>query len=239
MGIALEIKNIVKNYGTFRLDGINFNVEFGSIVGLIGANGAGKTTTLNIIQNITKKDSGEVLFFGKPSEDKLPQDVAVVADDIFYEKGWKVFEINKIAKKFYSHWNKVEFEKLIDKFGIDKGKYIGQLSKGMGIKLMIAVALSRNARLLILDEPTSGLDPIARDEICDFLLDFVSCKTKSVLFSTHITSDLEKIANGVVFLVNGQVRLNDKKDSIMKELLSDELKTLDDIIIHLHEKERV
>ncbi|MCL2574984.1 MAG: ABC transporter ATP-binding protein [Defluviitaleaceae bacterium] len=236
---SLEVKNLTKYYGSFKLSDVSFNIPLGGIVGLVGANGAGKTTTLNLIQNIIRKDNGEVLFFGKPSEDRIPQNVAVVADNIYYEKGWKVSELNKIVKRFYDNWNQAEFERLIEKFALDKSKAIGQLSKGMSIKLMIAVALSRNARLLILDEPTSGLDPIARDELCGILLDFVSDKTKSVLFSTHITSDLEKIADDVVFLVNGEIRLNDKKDNIIRKFSNDELKTLDDIIIHLHEKEGV
>ena len=236
---ALSIKNLMKRRGSFCLDDVSFDVPLGNIVGLVGKNGAGKTTTLNLVQNIILKDGGEVLFFGEASTTKLPHNVAVVADEIFYEKGWKISELNKIAQRFYANWNQSEFDKLLAKFELDKSKAISQLSKGMSIKLMVAVALSHGTRLLILDEPTSGLDPIARDELCNILLDFVSCGTKAVLFSTHITSDLEKVANRIAFLIEGKLRLDAKKDDIIAEFSNEKLQTLDDIIIHLHERERV
>ncbi|MCL2854041.1 MAG: ABC transporter ATP-binding protein [Defluviitaleaceae bacterium] len=231
----MEINELSKNYDSFHLDSISFNVPMGKIVGLIGANGAGKTTTLNLIQNNIRKDSGQVLFFGNPSEDRLPQSVAVVADTILYDETWSISQLSKIVQKFHKNWDNMEFERLLGKFRLAAGKKISQLSKGMGIKLMIAVAIAQNARLLILDEPTSGLDPMARDDICQILLDFVAEGDKSVLLSTHITHDLEKAADEVVFLVNGQVRLNDRKHSILEKHSNDRLKTLDDIILHLHE----
>ncbi|MCL2400623.1 MAG: ABC transporter ATP-binding protein [Defluviitaleaceae bacterium] len=202
---ALEVINLNKSYGLFGIKNVSFNVPLGAIMGFVGPNGAGKTTTIKSILNIIRYDSGEVNFFGKQKFDQAHEDIGVVSDSTLYEGEWRVKDVERAVRPFYRNWKQAQFDKMLYTFNIDKAKKVKELSRGMNVKLMIAVALSHDAKLIVLDEPTSGLDPVARDEICELLLDYVSDKKRSILFSTHITTDLEKIADYITFIKDGCV----------------------------------
>ena len=214
----IEIKGLCKSYPGFVLDNVSFTVPQGYIMGFIGPNGAGKTTTIKSILGMVAMDGGEVSLFGeKVSTDSphLKEDIGVVMDLPFYVDDWKVKDVESAILPFYSKWNHDTFESLVRKFGIDKNKKVKELSRGMKVKLMLATALSHDAKLLILDEPTSGLDPVARDELMELLLQFVSDESKSVLFSTHITSDLEKVADFITFIIGGKIEFSGERDDLL------------------------
>jgi len=217
MNNILEARGLRKSYGSFTLNDVSFDVPGGYIMGFIGPNGAGKTTTIKLILNIIRGDSGSVKLFG--CEDALGQndEIGVVMDALLYVDDWKVGDVESALSPFYKHWDKRIFAEYLAQFALEPKKKIKELSHGMKIKLQIAVALSHDAKLLILDEPTSGLDPVARDEICDLLRGFVSDENKSVLFSTHITSDLEKTADYITFILNGGVVFTGAKDALLEK----------------------
>ena len=218
MNNVIEVKNVCKSFPSFSLDNVSFNVPKGYIMGFIGPNGAGKTTTIKSILDMLSLDSGEVLLFGKNSVNapELKDDIGVVLDLPFYVDDWKVKDVESALSPFYSHWNSETFASLIRKFSIDSSKKVKDLSRGMKVKLMMAAALSHDARLLILDEPTSGLDPVARDELMEILLKFVSDENRSVLFSTHITSDLEKVADFITFIIGGKIEFSGERDELLE-----------------------
>ena len=219
MNNLIEVKSLCKNYAGFSLDNVTFSVPKGYIMGFIGPNGAGKTTTIKSILGMIANDGGEVTLFGeKVSTDspQLKEDVGVVMDLPFYVDDWKVKNVEAAISPFYSRWNHDTFESLIRKFDIDKNKKVKDLSRGMKVKLMLATALSHDAKLLILDEPTSGLDPVARDELMELLLKFVSDENNSVLFSTHITSDLEKVADFITFIIGGKIEFTGERDELLE-----------------------
>jgi len=211
---ALEVLGLEKTYANFALKNVSFSVPKGSIVGLVGPNGAGKTTIIKSILNMVRYNAGSISIFGTPNNTDRNQKLGIVSDDSFYDAEWRVEEINKIIRPFYREWNQSDFDNYLKRFNIGKNKKVSELSKGMNIKLMLAVALSHSAQLLILDEPTSGLDPVARDEICEILNDYVRHGERSVLFSTHIISDLEKIADEITFILNGAVVFSEDKDDL-------------------------
>ena len=208
----LEIKNLCKSYETFSLKDVSFSVPNGYIMGFIGKNGAGKTTTIKSILGIAKAESGEISV-------PLNEQIGVVMDTPFYCDDWTVNDVEKAISPFYpdGKWIKETFESSLKKFSLDRKKKIKELSRGMKVKLMLAVALSQNAKLLVLDEPTSGLDPVARDEICEILQEFVADGDRSILFSTHITADLEKIADYITFIQDGTIIFTGTKDGFLEK----------------------
>lgn len=217
---AIVIKDLCKKYEGFCLDNVSFEVPKGSIVGFIGQNGAGKTTTIKSILNIIGTDSGQIDIFGLDNvkeEKKIKEDMAVVFDEIPFHEEFTPDNLNKIMKSIYSNWDEEQYKMYLDRFEIPHKKKIGQLSKGMKMKLQIATALSHNAKLLLMDEATSGLDPVVRNEILDIFLDYIQDEDNSILMSSHITSDLEKIADYIVFIDRGRILLSGYKDDIVSE----------------------
>ena len=204
----IELKNVSKSYKGFTLKNISFNVPQGSIVGLIGENGAGKTTTIKSILNITNAE-GSVTIFGKDSEKaekEIKNDIGVVLDDSFLSDYLTAKHVNSIMKDVYKTWNEGKYINLLKQFDLPKDKLIKDFSSGMKMKLKIATAISHNPKLLILDEPTSGLDPVVRNEILDIFRKYIEeDETRSILLSTHITSDLEHISDYIVFIEKGKM----------------------------------
>ena len=216
--MILEVKNLNKKYKDFQLKNVNLSLPKGMIMGLIGENGAGKTTTIKAILNIINTDSGEIKIFGldnKKEEKKIKQDIGVVLDDSFLSEYLNPIDINKIMKNFYQNWDEKLYFKYIDEFKLPKNKISKDYSSGMKMKLKIAVALSHHPKLLILDEPTSGLDPVARNEILDIFQDFIQDEEHAILVSSHITSDLEHIADYITFINNGEMVLTKTKDELL------------------------
>jgi ABC-2 type transport system ATP-binding protein len=213
----LEVKGICKTYGNFSLKEVSFDVPKGFICGFIGPNGAGKTTTLKSILGIVKPDSGEIKIFGSNETIANNEKVGVVMDSPMYVDEWKISDVSTALSPFYRNWDENLFDKYLKQFELEKKKKVKDLSRGMKVKLQIAAALSHDAELLILDEPTSGLDPVARDEICDLLREFVSNEKNSVIFSTHITSDLEKTADYIVFILGGKIVFTGEKDRLLEK----------------------
>lgn len=216
---AIEIKKLKKKYdNNFELGEINLEIPSGYIIGLIGENGAGKTTLIKSILNIIKRDSGDIKIFNKDNkkyESFVKEDIGIVLDGMFFPEILTPNNINTIMKDTYKEWDKELFYKYLSDFKIPNSKKIKDFSKGMRKKLEIVTALSHKPKLLILDEPTSGLDPVVRDDILDIFLDFIKDEEHTILLSTHITSDLEHIADKIIFLDNGKVILNENKDELL------------------------
>ena len=214
----LEIQGLTKDYGDFVLDKVSLSLPRGVIMGLIGENGAGKSTTINCILNETQKNSGNILLFGKDhiaDEIEIKDKLGVVFDENHFPDIFTPEEIGKFMSGIYSGWDWPLYRQYLEKFELPKGKRIKDFSKGMKVKLAFAVALSHKAELLILDEATSGLDPIIRDDVLDMLIDFVQDETHSVLVSSHITSDLEKVADYITFLHKGKLIFSHEKDDLI------------------------
>lgn len=215
---GIKIKNLSKSYKDFHLNDISFNVPRGSIVGIIGENGSGKSTTLKTILDLTEKDSGEIEILGSTKLDKETKEhIGVVFEENSFPEELNAKELNTILKNIYKYWNEEKFYGLLYDLKLPITKKIKEYSRGMKMKLSILVSLSHDTKLLILDEATNGLDPIIRDEILDILLDFIQDEEHTVLMSSHITSDLEKIADYIVFIKNGKVFLNTSKDELIYE----------------------
>ena len=220
MNNVLEINNITKDYKKFKIDNISFNMPKGYIMGFIGANGAGKTTTIKLILNMIKRDSGEIKVFGLDNireEERIKEQIGVVFDECYYLEDWTLNDVEKAVSMFYKNWNSSIYEKYLKEFNLARDKKVKDLSRGMRMKLMIAVAFSHEAKLLILDEPTSGLDPVARDEFLDILRDYIEDEEKSVIFSSHITSDIEKIADYITYINNGKIIFTGEKDEFLEK----------------------
>lgn len=214
---ALEINNLTKNYKGFKLDNISLTLPSGCIMGVIGENGAGKSTTIRSVLGMVRPDNGDIKIMGRKLDADLKNDIGVVLDEVGLPNVVNVIEVNKIMKKFYKNWDEKQFFNYIESFSLPKNKNFGDFSKGMKMKLGIAVALSHNAKLLILDEPTSGLDPLVRDEIIDILNDFTRDDEHSILISSHIVSDLEKICDYIAFIHNGRLMLCEEKDVLLEK----------------------
>ena len=212
---ALEIKNLTKSYEKFTLKNISMNLPQGCIMGLIGENGAGKSTLIKSMLDLVHRDNGEVLFYGKALDSQVKEEIGVVFDTVHFYEMLTPEQINKINALTYQNWNANLYEEYLEKFNLPEKKALKDFSKGMKMKLSIAVALSHNAKLLILDEPTAGLDPIARDELLDIFLDFVQNEEHSILLSSHITTDLEKIADYITFLHEGKLIFTKSKDELL------------------------
>ena len=206
MNNALSISGLTKTYKDFVLDGVSFSVPSGSIVGLIGENGAGKSTTINAVLGLIQKEAGNITVLGKEQLDnKTKEQVGVVFDGSNYPESLSPKRLNRVLKNIYHSWDEHTFLGFLKKLSLPIDKPIKQYSRGMKMKLAISAALSHNSKLLILDEATSGLDPVIRDDILDILLDFVQDEEHSILISSHITTDLEKIADYIVFIHEGKV----------------------------------
>ena len=204
----LELKDVCKTFPGFTLNNINLTLPKGYIMGLVGPNGAGKTTTIQLILNMLEKDSGEILVLGKDNvkNDKaIKQDIGVAFDNIFFVGRWTVGDTEKAISIFYDNWNHNTYKEMTERFGLPMKKRVEDLSRGMQMKLMLACAFSHNAKLLILDEPTSGLDPVTRDDFLEILQEYIKDGERSVLFSTHITTDLERVADYITFIDNGNM----------------------------------
>ena len=218
MNDALIVSGLTKTYKDFMLNGVSFSVPCGSIVGLIGENGAGKSTTINAVLGLIQKEAGSICVLGKEQPDnEIKEQIGVVFDGNNYPEIFSTRKLNRVMKDIYHSWEEHTFLNLLKKFSLPTDKPIKQFSKGMKMKLAIAVALSHNSKLLILDEATSGLDPVIRDDILDILLDFAQDETHSILISSHITTDLEKIADYIVFIHEGQVVFSKLKDELIEQ----------------------
>ena len=214
---VIEIKNLSKKYKSgFELKNINLEIPLGMIIGLIGENGAGKTTIIKSILNILKIDKGNIKIFNKNYKDEIvKEDIGVVLDNMFYPEILTPNDIEISMKSIFKNFDSELFNKYLDEFNVPKKNTIKTFSKGMRKKLEIATALSHHPKLLILDEPTSGLDPVVRSEILDIFLKFISDNEHTILLSTHITTDLEHIADKIIFIDKGNIILNEDKDNIM------------------------
>lgn len=217
---AIEICGLTKEYKGFSLSNINLNIPIGSIVGLVGENGAGKTTTIKSILGIVKPTSGSIKLLGTDIVEapaKLRDDLGVVIDEVGMVGCFKTKQIDKIMVSIYDNWDSKKFHEYVERFNIPTDKEFSKLSKGTKMKIGIAVALSHNPKLLILDEATSGLDPIVRDEILDIFIEFTRDEKNSVLISSHIVSDLEKVCDYIAFLHEGKLMLFEAKDALSEK----------------------
>lgn len=204
----LEVNNITKIYPTFKLDDVSFTASEGRIVGFIGRNGAGKTTTMKAIYGLLELDSGSIIFDGKTvkkDEQSIKNEIGLLFGGIDYYPNQKIKVLTSVTKRFYENWDEELYRKWLKYFELDEEKKIKELSNGMKVKYGLAVALSHGAKLLILDEPTSGLDPVSRDEVLDCFMKIAKNKGATILFSTHVISDLEKCADDIVYIQKGKI----------------------------------
>ena len=214
----LEVSNLSKSFESFRLQDISFSLPKGYIMGLIGPNGSGKTTTIKLILNMLKRNSGEIKVLGLDNivdEKTVKSNLGVVFDSNYFCGEWTVAQAEAATSLFYKNWDTSKFNELLKKFHIDPLKKVKELSRGMQMKLMIACAFSYDAKLLILDEPTSGLDPVSRDELLNILSEYIEDGEHSVLFSTHITSDLERVADYITYINYGELFFSGSKDEFV------------------------
>jgi ABC-2 type transport system ATP-binding protein len=219
MSQALDVRDLRKSYSDFHLNSVSFSLPTGYIMGFVGQNGAGKTTTIRCILNMAKRESGEITIFGADNiadEMEIKQELGTVFDEIFFVASWRVREVEKALCGFYRDWNTDLYHDFLKEFDLPPDKKVDELSRGMKMKLMLAVAMSHGAKLLILDEPTSGLDPVAREELLDILQDYIADGEKSVFFSTHITSDLERIADYITVIERGTIFYTGTKDGLLE-----------------------
>lgn len=217
---ALEIKNISKTYKSFKLDDVSFVLPSGHIMGLIGENGAGKSTIINCILDILEKDSGSIAVLGQKNDKNnvsLKENIGVVLEASDVYDNYTVKQVENIMKDVYKQWNHEVYDYYIQKFALSLNKMIKDFSRGMKMKMAITIALSHQPKLLILDEATSGLDPIMRDEILDVFMEFVQDENHAILLSSHISSDLEKIADYITFIHEGKLILSTSKDELIYE----------------------
>lgn len=218
----LYIENLSKSYNDFSLKNISFNLPKGCIMGLIGENGAGKTTTIKLILNLIHRDMGNIKVFGMDNiekEQEIKGKIGIVLDESNFHDTLRPKDISLIMSNIYKNWDNIKFLDYLKQFKLPVDKTLKGFSKGMKMKLSIAVALSHNPQLLILDEPTGGLDPIVRSEILDLFMDFIQDEEKSILFSTHITSDLDKIADYITFIHNGELVFSKPKDEAINDYM--------------------
>lgn len=220
MDYCLEINNLNKQYANFNLKNINFKLPKGTIMGFIGENGAGKTTTIKSILNLVNINSGTILFEGKDISKNMSQQpneqIGVVLDECCFHETLRVKDVQLIMKNMYKEWDTSVFQSFVEKFGIPTNKNIKEFSKGNKMKLNLAAALSHKPKLLILDEATSGLDPVIRNQILDVFLDFIQDEEHTILLSSHITTDLEKICDYITFIHDGQIVFSQTKDEVLE-----------------------
>lgn len=215
----LQVEGLTKRYPNFTLDHISFSLSEGRIMGLIGKNGAGKSTTLKSILNLVQPDQGMIKMFGmdfKENEEQCKQNIGVVLGGIDFYNHKKLAHITKVTKRFYPQWDENAFQNYLKTFFLDQNKRVKELSAGMKVKYMIALALSHHAKLLILDEPTSGLDPVSRDDLLELFRQLVKDGERSILFSTHITSDLDKCADDITYIKDGKLLRSAEKSEFIR-----------------------
>lgn len=214
----LEVKGLSKSLGSFRLQDVSFSLTEGCITGFIGVNGAGKTTTIKLILGLIAKDAGDIAFCGKDilsNEREFKNRIGIVLDEGYFYDELTLLEMKSVIAPAYSDWDDAVFRRHIERFGLPLHQQIGTLSKGMRMKYAIALAMSHHADLLIMDEPTSGLDPQVRLELMDLLLEYVNEDGKSVFLSSHITSDLDKVADAIILIDNGRIVFSEEKDTLL------------------------
>lgn len=219
MDNILEIKNLGKFYKNFTLDKLTFNLKRGTVMGFIGPNGSGKSTTIKLIMNLAKKDGGNINIFGLDNvkhHKEIKQKIGFVYDENYFYEDLNIMQMKNIIGPFYKNWNDTIFEKYVKEFELPKNNKIKTLSKGMKMKFSLALALSHNAELIIMDEPTAGLDPVFRSELLDVLYNIIQDDNVSLFFSTHITNDLEKIADYITFINKGKLVFSENKDKIIE-----------------------
>ena len=217
---ALEIKNLTKSFTGFKLDNLSLTLPSGCIMGLIGENGAGKSTTIKLILDMIHKDSGAITILGKDNEDNIrltKEDVGVVMDEAGIPECLTTKQVGKVMKHTFRNWDDAEYARLLQKLSLPDNKPFKDFSRGMKMKLGIAIAMSHGSKLLLLDEATSGLDPVVRDEVVEMFSDFTRDENHSILISSHIVSDLEKLCDYVAFLHNGKLLLCEEKDQLLAE----------------------
>ena len=217
---ALEIRNLTKAYPGFTLDNLNLTLPSGCIMGLIGENGAGKSTTIKLILDMIHKDSGSITILGKDNTDGIEltkEDIGVVMDEVGIPECLTVNQVGKVMKNTFRNWDDAEYARLVQKLALPDKKQFKEFSRGMKMKLGIAIALSHDAKILILDEATAGLDPVVRDEVVEMLSDFTRDENHSILISSHIVSDLEKLCDYIAFIHKGKLLLCEEKDQLLSE----------------------
>lgn len=220
METAIEVEKLTKKFMQFQLNDVSFKLPAGTIMGFVGENGAGKTTTIKCILNLLEKDAGTINIFELnhvAQEKVIKEQIGVVFDDIHFPDMLTALQIDKFMKQVFRNWDQSYYFKLLKQLKVPTNKTIKELSRGMKMKLSIVIALAHRPKLLILDEPTSGLDPIVRDEILDLFLEFMQDENNSILFSSHITSDLEKIADYITFIHKGEIIFSESKDVLLYE----------------------
>lgn len=242
---VLEVSGLKKHLGNFKLENVSFSLTEGCINGFIGVNGAGKTTTIKLILGLILKDAGEIKFFGEDihrNERQFKNRIGIVLDEGYFYDELTLLEMKSVIAAAYSNWDNTLFNHNIERFGLQLNQKIGTLSKGMRMKFAIALAISHHADLLIMDEPTSGLDPQVRLELMDILLEYVK-DGKSVFLSSHITSDLDKVADTLILIDNGRIVFSEEKDILLDRhgLVKGDKKELNDLtrkmFLTLHETE--
>ena len=217
---ALEIKNLTKSFKDFRLDDLSLTLPSGCIMGLIGENGAGKSTTIKLILDIIHKDQGSIKILGEYNDKNIAltkEDVGVVLDEVGLPECLNAKQVGKVMKNSFKNWDQNEFERLLRKLSLPDNKPFKDFSRGMKMKLGIAIAMSHGAKLLLLDEATSGLDPVVRDEVVEMFYDFTRDENHSILISSHIVSDLEKLCDYIAFLHEGKLLLCEEKDVLLSK----------------------
>lgn len=232
---AIEIRGLVKEYKDFRLNSVDLTLPGGCILGLIGENGAGKSTLIKCLLGVILKNEGSIKILGRDADTELAdikEDIGVVMDEVGIPDSFRYKHINAVMKNTFRNWDEKLFESYMEKFKLPRDKKFKEFSRGMKMKMGIAIALSHNAKLLVLDEATNGLDPVIRDEVTDIFYEFTRDEEHSILISSHIVSDLEKLCDYVSFIHKGQVLLNEEKDVLLEEYAiahttEEELKELD------------
>lgn len=216
----LEVKNVTKRFQGFALNGASFSLEPGYIMGFIGANGAGKSTTIKLIMNLLRLDGGQIKVFGLDSrkhEQEVKQRIGFVYDENHFYEELTITEMTRVVAPFYHNWDKSVYQSFVQKFELPEKKKIKTFSRGMKMKYSLAVALAHGAELLIMDEPTSGLDPIIRSELLEILSELIQDERCSVLFSSHITSDLDRIADYITLIHQGEIMFSKAKEQLFED----------------------
>lgn len=218
MNNVIEVLNLRKEYKNFLLDNISFSVPGGFVCGFIGENGAGKTTTLKLILGMVRKAGGSIKLFGKTADDvSLKEDIGVLFEQPYYQEDWTPIDVEKSMRLFYKKWSNKAFHQYLERFSLDPKQKYKTMSRGMKMKLGMAVTLAHDAKLLLLDEPTSGLDPVGREEMLEILRDYMVEEDRTIFFSTHITSDLEKIADYITYIQNGKILYSGLMDELIEK----------------------
>lgn len=235
---AIELRNLTKTYPQFTVDNVSMDVKQGYITGLIGPNGVGKSTLIKMMLGMIRPDSGSVKILGcdmPEQEVDIKQRIGIVSDDCFYYEHLTIRDMKKMIAPFYKKWNEQKFNRLLEQFELSPKKKIRDLSKGMKVKFSLAVALSHEAELLIMDEPTSGLDPVFRREMLDLLADMMQDERNTIIFSTHITTDLDRNADYIAFINRGKLVFNEAKDDVLDRyaIVKGDLQLLDSDIRNL------